>query len=269
MRKIFQIKSLSLALLLFLSSSICVAQTDTADEDDERLAGRFLLDLSYTQTDAFEAYVDILAPGFTWLVSPDIRVGVSTTYMNVNPSNDQAAIFGKAPSTHGLGDTLMHIQYDWGERLTASPWVPDNLGMNLSLLAPTGKTRNSLSADTWAASFSMSWPLISNGEWLLNPLVNYNFSFAEGSRAESINALEFGLDVVRLFPSKFWIGFAPSYWYGFDKERWNSDYHITLGKMFSNGMGIGLDYGKLARKSRLYESYDESLLLNFYYQFGH
>ena len=70
MKIVIQTGCLSLALLQFLISSACDAQTDIADNDDERLSGRYLLDLSYTQTNAFEGEIDIFAPGFTWLFSP-------------------------------------------------------------------------------------------------------------------------------------------------------------------------------------------------------
>ena len=102
---------------------------------------------------------------------------------------------------------------------------------------------------------------------MLNPLVGYSFSFAEGAHAQNVNALEFGFGVVRIFPSKFWLGYTPTPWYNLETNHWNFDGHFTIGKMFSNGIGIGLEYGEVADESRVLALFDKSVLFNFYYQF--
>lgn len=262
-------KNLFLITLLQLTLyGHCFAQTDTADPDDERILGRYLLDVSYSKSDALEGDIDLVSPGFTWLLSSDVRVGLTTSFARFNPDDNMAGDPEDLQTTHGLGDSIIFIQYDWDQRLTASPWVPDNLGMNVSLLAPTGNTSDSLSLDAWAAGVSLSWPII-KGHWLLNPLIGYNTTFSEGKSAEHVNAVEVGLGLVRLFPSKFWIGITPFYWYDIDTENGDFDYHFTVGKMFSNGIGIGFDYGNVARNSKKYIQPTNNLLLNFYYQFGH
>lgn len=261
-------RSLSVVLLLFCLPGLCEAQTNSADSENEGTNGPYLLELGYTQTNAKEGNIDVFTPGFTWLVSPNIRVGATTSFLNVKPKDNRVKVGDDPSSSHGLGDSVVFIQYDWDERLTASPWIPNNLGMNLSVLAPTGNARNSLSTDTWAARLSVSWPIISNDEWLLNPLISYTGSFAGGELAQELEFLDFGMGAVRLFPRKFWVGFTPVYWYDFTVNRWNFDYHLVVGKMFSNGMGIGLNYGNLVQQSGIRTQYDTSVLLDFYYQFG-
>lgn len=265
MRKMVQNQLLLIALLQLILSSSCLAQTVDEDTDDERVDGRFLLDLSYTNTNSYEGSFDILAPGFTWLMRSDLRVGMSASYMSVDFNPELKP--GVEPTSSGLGDTIFFIQYDWDERLTASPWVPDDLGISLSILAPTGDAEQFLSQDTWAASFSFGWPVVTESMWLFNPTIAYSFSFNEGPRAVNEHAVEIGLGIVKLFPSKFWIGYTPVLWYDFNDKSVNYDDHFTMGKMFSNGMGIGLDYGQIARHSR-FSKLDTSFLLNFYYQFG-
>ena len=266
MRKTIPNQSLFIFLLQLSLSSMCLAQTDDADADDERVDGRFLLDLSYTSTDAFEGVADVFTPGFTWLLGADLRIGASTTYVTFDLSSELKP--ENKHNSHGLGDSVFFVQYDWDERLTASPWVPDDVGMSLSLLVPTGDAESFLSNDTWAANLSTSWPILMEGKWLFNPVVSYSFTFNEGLLADPVSALDFGLGVVRLFPSRFWIGYTPTVWFNFKTDTWNFDDHFTIGKMFSNGMGVGLDYGYLARNSKLFARYDDTLMLNFYYQFG-
>lgn len=242
------------------------AQTDDQEENEDKL-GPFLLDLSVTRIDTVEGIAEVFLPGFTWLARPDIRVGASTSFVSFDPSEETELELGKGDSYHGIGDSILFLQYDWQERLTASPWIPDKLGTTVSLLIPTGNAKKFLGEDTWAASISGSRPVTIESKWLINPFIAYNFSFNEGPSALHWNIGEVGLGIVRLFPSSFWIGYTPTLWYDFSNDNWNFDGHITVGKMFSNGMGIGLDYGVTERHFWLEGRNDRNFLVNFYYQF--
>ena len=188
------IKSLSrLIILLALGQcAICYAQTDAGEDQAEQSPGRYLLDLSYSTTDSIDGNIDVFSPGFTWLVRPYLRVGASTTFLYFSPSDDIEMKIEGIGSHRGLGDSVFYLQYDWQDRLTASPWVPDNAGTVVSVQVPTGKAEDFLGGDTWAAGLSTSWPILIEKSWLLNPAIAY---------------------------------------------------------MFSNGMGIGLDYGRTKRHS--------------------
>ena len=258
-----------IVVLQLVLSATCLAQSGDGQDKGQEDPGHYLLDLSYTDTSSFEGTTDVFSLGFTWLVRPDLRVGATTTYVAFNPNIIPELNLDGGPSNHGLGDSIFFVQYDWEDRLTASPWIPDDLGLSLSVLAPTGNAENFLGADAWGASIAISWPIVIEGGWLLNPGINYNFSFNEGPLAEHVNVGEAGINIVKVFPSKFWISYTPSVWYDFDVNTWNFDSHLTIGKMFSTGMGIGLDYGRLERHSRIRARDDRSLVLNFYFQFGH
>ena len=269
MREVVLIRFQLVILLQIALSVACLAQSNVQEREGEKEEGRFLLDLAYSDTESIEGVTDIFDIGLTWLVRPDLRVGADTTFVDFTPDTSSNQVSSDQQSTKGLGDSTFFIQYDWQERLTASPWIPDNVGTSLAVLVPTGDAKKSLGGDTWAASVAVSWPLVIKGGWLLNPAVNYNFTFNEGPLADHISVAEVGLGIVKLFPSKLWIGYTPSYWYDLDLKTWNFDSHFTIGKMFSNGMGIGLDYGQLARHYKPRARDDNSLLFNFYFQFGH
>jgi hypothetical protein len=253
-----------LILLQFALSVPCLAQTDD-NEDSSQDEGRYLLGFSYAAAESIEGVTDIFDAGITWVTRPDLRISIDTSYVLFAPSS----LFPDQKPTNGLGDTLFSIQYDWEERLTASPWIPDNVGTSLSILAPTGDASKSLGGDTWGASISTSWPIIIKGGWLINPAVNYIFTFNEGPKADPTNVAEALVGIVKLFPSKFWIAYTPGYWYDLDLKTWNFDSHFTVGKMFSNGMGIGLDYGRVSRHFKPSAKDDTVLLFNYYFQFGY
>jgi hypothetical protein len=255
-------------LLQLALSASCLAQSDDTEDSGKKEEGRFLLDLNYIDLDSIEGVIDVFGVGFTWLARPDIRVGAQATFVEFTPDRSPDLVSNDPQATRGPGDSTFFIQYDWQERLTVSPWIPDNVGTSLFVLVPTGNARESLGGDTWAASVAVSWPIVIKGGWLINPVINYNFTFNEGPLADHINVAEAGLGIVKLFSKKFWISYTPSYWYDLDLNAWNFDSHVTVGKMFSTGMGIGLDYGRLARHFKPRAADDKTLLFNFYYQFG-
>jgi hypothetical protein len=257
-----------LILLQLALSASCLAQSTDHQDKNENEDGRFLLDLNYSDTVAIEGVTDIFGAGLTWLIRPYLRVGADTSFVDFTPATSSKLASNDQQSARGLGDSTFFIQYDWQERLTASPWIPDNVGTSLAVLVPTGNARESLGGDTWAASVAVSWPVVIKGGWLINPAINYNFTFNEGPLADHISVAEASLGIVKLFPASFWIGITPSYWYDLDLKTWNFDGHFTIGKMFSNGLGVGLDYGQLARHYKPHATDDKSLLLNLFFQFG-
>ena len=259
---------LTILLQITLSAS-CLAQVSNDDDETDNSEGRYLLDFSYIEVSSKEGATDILTTGFTWLVHPSLRVSASTDLVRFNPDTALQSDNAETLTSSGLGDSVLSLQYDWQERLTVSPWVPDNLGTSLSILLPTGDAKKALGQDTWAGSIAFSWPILIKDAWLINPVINYNFTFNEGELADHVHVAEIGVGLVRLFPLKFWVGITPSYWYDLDLHTWNFDGHITVGKMFSNGIGVGVDYGRLSRHFKPSLSDDRSLLFNFYYQFGH
>ena len=255
-------------LLQIMLSATCQAQTGSADETAEESQGHYLLDFSYTEINSEEGVTSVLSSGFSWLVNPSFRLGASMDLARFDPDDDLNSNADGVPTTRGPGDSTFSVQYDWQERLTASPWVPDDMGTSLAVLVPTGDAEDALGGDTWAASIAVSWPILIEGGWLVNPVINYNFTFNEGELADHIKVGEVGVSLVKLFPSRFWIAYTPSYWYDFDFHTWNFDSHLTIGKMFTTGMGMSLDYGTLARHFKPEIRDDRTLLINFYYQFG-
>ena len=214
-----------MALLQF---EICAAQSDDQDNTAEQSLGHYLLDISYSSTDSIDGTVEVFNPGFTWLVRPELRVGVSATFVSFNPGKNLEAVRGNVSSHNGLGDTVFFVQYDWQENLTASPWVPDNAGTAVAILAPTGNAMDFLGADMWATAISTSWPIEFDNKWLLNPAVSYTFSFGEGPLAVPVHIAEAGVGIVRVFPSKFWLSYTPILWYDFDFDRLFFDSNFTF-----------------------------------------
>ena len=229
--------------------------------------GRHRIDLSYTRYDSFVGDVYVFLPSYTWAPRRNMRLNITGSYV----SNDNPAIPGLGiPETQerGFGDTQFGVQYDPSESLTASPWVPDTLGLNATLIAPTGDADKGLGSDTWFVRVGAGWPLDSVSHLWLVPAVGYETTFAEGAHANPSEKLDASIDFMWWFESGAWIAAAPRIGYEFETREWVDDFTITIGKMFDSGFGLSFDYGSIEQINPNAFRDDESLLVNFYYQFG-
>jgi len=265
---------LTLAAALGCATATLLPVTALADEGDVEVlntyipAGRHRLDLSYTNYDTFAGEANILLPSYTWAPRNYLRFGLIASYLSydflADPQNDP----NSTVSNEGAGDIVIGVQYDPSAKLTASPWVPDSVGLNATLLIPTGDEAAGLSTDTWLASLSAGWAIDSVSQLWLVPAVGYDFTFAEGSTAIPVNRPFASLDFVWVFKFGGWIGVAPQLGYEFEDDEWVDEFTITVGKMFRSGFGLSLDYGRIEQLTRNIDRDDRQWLLNIYFQFG-
>jgi hypothetical protein len=221
--------------------------------------GRHRLDLSYTRYDTFAGEVDMFLPSYTWAPWQNLRLDITGSVVANNS--------GDADET-GIGDTSIGIQYDPSASLTASPWVPDTVGLFGQVIAPTGDADQGLSADTWFASLGTGWAIDTISHLWLIPAFGYEFTFNEGASAASVNQPYASMDFIWVFDSGAWFGVTPKLGYEFEEEEWVDQYLVTIGKMYPSGFGAGLSYGRIEQLNPNANRDDQTWLLNFYYQFG-
>ena len=245
-----------------------------ADEDDAAVmqrytpTGRHRLDFTYSNYETLVGDVDTFIPTYTWAPRRNLRFSLSGSWIANNidggtPSNPDDDI-----KESGHGDLVFGIQYDPNERLTASPWVPDTVGLNAQILAPTGDAEKGLSLDAWYASIGAGWAIDSIGHLWLVPAVGYDFTFGEDDLAVPVDQAYASLDFAWVFQFGAWVGVSPRISRDFELDEWVDEYVITVGKMFQNGFGISFDIGRIERLDPAATGSDRTWLINFYYQFG-
>lgn len=251
-----------------------VPQNAAADEDDVAIVqkytptGRHRIDLNYTQYDTFAGDVEVFLPTYTWAPRQFLRLSITGSVVSNDSvgAGPQGSIGGTTQT--GVGDTAIGVQYDPTASLTASPWVPDSVGFFGEVIVPTGNTDKGLSTDTWFATIGAGWAIDSVSHLWINPAVGYEFTFNEDSLAAPVNQPYASLDLVWVFEFGAWIGISPRIGYDFEEDEWIDQYSITLGKMFRNGFGAGLSYGRIEQLSPRANRDDQTWLINLYYQFG-
>jgi hypothetical protein len=244
-----------------------------ADEDGsigDASAGKHRLDVIYLDVEQFDTnnIFNVVLLGYTRTFSTDMRVGIQTgmAFLSGTPDPDSNAT-GKS-SEHGLSDTIFTFQYDFNERLTASPWIPNTLGFHAQLTAPTGDADEGLSIDAWMLSLGAGWGIEIGRNFWLAPALGFDSTFAENDLAVPTRTLYATVPLIWVSDSGFWVGYAPGFSREFETDEWLYDGLATLGKMFKNGLGLSLDYGRVDRVGSVDIPDDAQLIFNFYYQFG-
>ena len=178
------------------------AMTLHASEDESQNAqrGRHLVEIGYTSIDGFDGDIFLLEPSYTYSHSQNLRISIATQLAELEvPAADEPGGAGEVDE-FGLGDSSLTIQYDPGANLTASPWVPNTIGLFGSLLMPTGDTDKGLSGDAWGASIGAGWPISLSETFLAAPALIYTSTFAHGDEAVPMEELRVGVSLLWLSP---------------------------------------------------------------------
>jgi len=141
----------------------------------------------------------------------------------------------------GIGDLL--LRYNWvpALTLTADPWVPNNLGIGLGLLVPTGDTAKGTGGDQWVIAPSLGWAAKIAKQTTLLPQLQYMKSFAEGELAQGMQAISLSADLIHVFLSKFWVQYTPAASYDFESEQYEFDNLLVLGQQFTRRIALRLE----------------------------
>ena len=141
----------------------------------------------------------------------------------------------------GIGDLL--LRYNWvpALTLTADPWVPNNLGIGIGLLVPTGDAAKGTGGDQWVIAPSLGWAARLGKRTTLLPQLQYMKSFAEGELAQGVEAISLSLGIVHVTRGEFWVQYEPSASYDFDAEEYEIDHLLVLGQQFTRRLAVSLE----------------------------
>ena len=98
------------------------------------------------------------------------------------------------------------VQYDPSERLTASPFIPDTLGLNATIRAPTGNADKGFGVDAWLVNLGAGWAFNPYQDLWLVPAGYYESTFDEEKDALPEEEIGISIDFIWLFSSGIWIG---------------------------------------------------------------
>lgn len=224
--------------------------------------------MGYTIVDGFDADINVLATGYTYSYSRSLRFSATTQFMELKiPAGDGPSASDRIDE-FGLGDSIVSVQYDPNANLTSSPWVPDRVGLFGALLLPTGDSSEGLSGDAWGATVGAGWPITVSDRFLIVPAGDYTRTFNHSDDAVQLDELWFSAELLWLSPFGAWIGIQPFVSWDFEHHEAVDAFSVVIGKTFSNGLSLHLQWGDKRRYENYADADDEVLLFNLSWQFG-
>ena len=141
----------------------------------------------------------------------------------------------------GIGDLL--LRYNWvpALTLTADPWVPNNLGIGVGLLVPSGDAAKGTGGDQWVIAPTLGWAAKIAKRTSLLPQLQYMKSFAEGELAQGTQTVSLSVDLIHVTRSKFWVQYTPAMSYDFDAEQYEFDNLLVVGQQFTRRVALRLE----------------------------
>ena len=216
---------------------------------------KYRLDLSLSRQDTGEGNITTILPGYTLSIGSSFRFSINTSFLS--GTNDS-----------GLGDSYFVFQYDPEERLSSNPWLPDNFGFNATIRLPTGDADKGFGGDSWYVELGVGSAFnLDRSLWFL-PSVYYATTFSEEVDAIPEEEIGIGLNFTWLFNNGFWVGYEPFFVRDLKLNEWAKDHTLVLGKVFRNGFGLGVEYGRHNRLDTTALRDDYTALVNIYYLFG-
>lgn len=213
------------------------------------------LNLSLHRDDTEDGDAIALLPGYTLALGPTFRFNIT-------------ASLRREGQEQGLGDSLFVFQYDPSRKLTASPWIPDTLGLRAIIRAPTGDTEKGFSADSWLVNLGAGWAFNTRRNFWLFPAGYYENTFSEKDQVMPDEEIGISVNFIWLFDNGIWVGYKPTLARNLKQDEW-ADYHsFILGKVFRNRFGLSLAYGRRNRLDNTALEEDYTALFNFYYLYG-
>ncbi|MEP4149283.1 MAG: hypothetical protein ABJL54_18835 [Halioglobus sp.] len=226
--------------------------------------GRHRFDLGYSTTDASEGEYNILLPGYSLAFANGIRFGIATAWAESVLTDD----LSEGSDKRGLGDTSLQLQYAPSVNITASPWVPDSIGLSATVVAPTGDPDKGLGGDNWILDVGLGWFFETGSNLWLAPAGFYENAVKVGSDGIAMEEIGLGIGLIWLFDNGVWIGYTPELVFDMEADSWADDHSVIIGKMFSNGFGLSLEYGRRDRLDPIATRDDYVGVFSLYYQFG-
>jgi hypothetical protein len=254
-------------LLLAFSSIVC-AQEDESKASPLANDGKHLLSMGYTIVDGFDGDINVLATGYTYSSSRSLRYSATTQFMELTIPAGDGPSGNDRVEQFGLGDSIVSVQYDPNANLTSSPWIPDRVGLFGALLLPTGDSSDGLSGDAWGATVGAGWPIPISDRFLIVPSGDYTQTFSHGDDAVKLDELWFSAELLWLAPYGVWVGVQPFVSWDFEHHESVDAFSVVIGKTFSNGLGLHLQWGDKRRYENYANADDEILLFNLSWQFG-
>ncbi len=172
----------------------------------------------------------------------------------------------------GFGDTIFSLSFVPYVKVGANPWVPRTVGSGIAILAPTGNADDGRSLDAWVVAPFLGLVIPLTGQIFFAPQLGYVHSLDRvlGGVDLRLAFTEIGFSYVS--DNGFWASYFPQFVFDLERDDWAINHRVAVGKMFSQNVGISVDYVFVERFAFgsdliVVQGFDEQIELNVHFAY--
>jgi hypothetical protein len=227
------------AVLMWALAFNLNAQDDSFQADSESPAAalnRHRIDLSaiYFASDEFDSLIGLF--GYAYNITSKSNIAVEVAYLDSNFGRDGGS---------GIGDSSITYSYEPRVGLSVHPWVPKKVGSGISLVLPTGNTKDSRSLDAVLVNPFIGSVFFLADNFSLQPLLSYSHSMDPIINGKDVRLLTAEVGIVWMGKKELWVAFYPSYVRDFEVNESHVNFSLSVGKMISSKWGGSVEYSDL------------------------
>jgi len=147
----------------------------------------------------------------------------------------------------GFGDSLISFSYTPFTRISASPWVPKNVGIGMDLLLPTGNVDEGRSVGTYIFGPYVGFVFPVSANFTIAPNLTYYYSSDEDPLGLDIRTFSANINFTLVCCNNFWVAYIPEFLRDNVLNDTGYNHNLVVGKMFSDHIGVSAGYSALER----------------------
>jgi hypothetical protein len=143
------------------------------------------------------------------------------------------------------GDLQFGYSYTPGHTLSASPWVPSDVGIGIGLSIPTGDPSIGTGLGSYVLAPRLGFVKTFGSNFVISPTVKYQYSFKKQADGAKVRELVLAASIIYVGPKTFWVQWTPIYLYDTNLNDGAIGTTIVVGKLFARHFGMSLDFTRV------------------------
>jgi len=171
------------------------------------------------------------------------------------------------------GDLQFGYSYTPGHALSASPWVPSDVGIGIGLSIPTGDPSIGTGLGSYVLAPRLGFIKTFGSNFVITPTIKYQYSFKEQANGAEVREWVLAAGITYVSPGTFWVQWIPIYLYDINLDDGAFGSTIVVGKLVTRHFGMSLDFTRaptfVTSSDGATTDYANSYMLSFHVPFGY
>lgn len=172
-----------------------------------------------------------------------------------------------------VGDLQFGYSYTPGHALSASPWVPSDVGIGIGLSIPTGDPNIGTGLGSYVLAPRLGFVKTFGSNLVITPTIKYQYSFKEQANGAKFRESVLAAGITYVSPGSFWVQWIPVYLYDINLDDGAFGSTIVVGNLITRHFGVSLEFTRvptfITGSEGATTEYANSYMLSFHLPFGY